>query len=93
MMADVGTFFRSLSHCFIGVFLLAWALEATASADEKLANLHDQVEADAPSTGKNLGTTITWYKDTKDAAKLAREQDKLVFLIQVSGNFSKEEFT
>ena len=45
--------------------------------------------SDAPT----LGTGIHWIADPKKAAKLAKDQGKLVFLIQVSGNFAKEEFT
>ena len=44
-------------------------------------------------TGAKLGTTVTWYKDTKIAAQLARDQGKLLYVIQVSGNFALEEFT
>lgn len=42
--------------------------------------------------GDEFGTSLTWYSNAA-AAKLAKEQDKLVFLIQVSGNFAREEFT
>jgi hypothetical protein len=44
-------------------------------------------------TGAKLGTTVTWYKDTRIAAQLARDQGKLLYVIQVSGNFALEEFT
>lgn len=44
-------------------------------------------------TGEKLGTAIAWYDDSRRAARLASEQGKLVFLIQVSGNFAREEFT
>ena len=44
-------------------------------------------------TGESLGTIVTWYKDPKFAAQLAREQNKLLYVIQVSGNFALEEFT
>jgi len=40
-----------------------------------------------------LGTTINWYQDKAEAARLAREQGKLLFVMQVSGNFAEEEFT
>lgn len=49
--------------------------------------------ANETCSGERLSTAMTWYKDAKDAAKLARKQDKLVMLIQVSGNFAREEFT
>jgi hypothetical protein len=41
----------------------------------------------------DLGTAIHWIADTQEAADLAKTEDKLVFLIQVSGNFAREEFT
>ncbi len=42
---------------------------------------------------RTFGTVIQWQKAAKAAARLAKQQDKLVFLIQVSGNFAREEFT
>jgi len=92
-MADTGMFLRQLSWCFVGVILLSLALVSVKADDESVGTLSEQEEAEQTCTGDNLGTMITWFEDTKDAAKLAREQDKLVFLIQVSGNFAKEEFT
>ena len=43
--------------------------------------------------GEKLGTTVNWYEDMKEASRLAREQGKLLFVIHVSGNFAREEFT
>lgn len=40
-----------------------------------------------------LGTAVTWMKSPDEAAKVASNQDKLVFMIQVSGNFARQEFT
>ena len=42
---------------------------------------------------RKFGTTLSWAETPDAAAELAREQGKLVFLIQVSGNFAREEFT
>jgi hypothetical protein len=42
---------------------------------------------------RELGTAIHWEKTPDIAAQLAKEQGKLVFLLQVSGNFAREEFT
>lgn len=50
-------------------------------------------EAAEVCTGAKHGTTITWYEDEEEAAKLAREQGKLLYVMQVSGNFAREEFT
>ena len=44
-------------------------------------------------TYQKLGTKIQWAESADAAAKPAVEQQKLVFLIQVSGNFAREEFT
>ncbi|MFP6612792.1 MAG: hypothetical protein VB835_10815, partial [Pirellulales bacterium] len=41
----------------------------------------------------DLGTAIHWVAAAQEASDLANQQDKLIFLIQVSGNFSREEFT
>ena len=43
--------------------------------------------------GPRYGTAFTWAESPKQARELAQQQNKLVFLIQVSGNFAKEEFT
>ena len=48
-------------------------------------------ETCAPS--RKFGTAIEWAEGVKQAAQLAKEQEKLVFLIQVSGNFALEGFT
>jgi hypothetical protein len=40
-----------------------------------------------------LGTTVHWMPTPDAAGKLAEKEHKLVFLIQVSGNFAREEFT
>jgi len=40
-----------------------------------------------------LGTTVTWMPTPDAAARSAADQDKLVFMIQVSGNFARQEFT
>ena len=42
---------------------------------------------------RTLGTSLEWAERPDRALQLAREQGKLVFLIQVSGNFAREEFT
>ena len=42
---------------------------------------------------KTHGTLIHWAETPAKAAALAKEEGKLIFLIQVSGNFAREEFT
>ena len=51
---------------------------------------------DNPAPLKELpkyGTAISWMPSLKDAIGSASEKEKLVFLLQVSGNFALEEFT
>ena len=58
---------------------------------------YEQAVAEPAATevcsGEKLGTTINWYQDKAEAARLAREQGKLLFVMQISGNFADEEFT
>lgn len=44
-------------------------------------------------TAPYYGTRIEWNRVVDDAASKAKSEQKLVFLIHVSGNFTKEEFT
>ncbi len=39
------------------------------------------------------GTALTWVDTPRDAGKLAAEQNKLVFVIQISGDFTRDDFT
>ncbi len=47
----------------------------------------------APSGDRKLGTAITWMQTPDAAWRAAMDEGKLVFLIQVSGNFARQEFT
>ena len=67
-----------------GQALLAFGPPVDADGDQPVAEV---------CTGEKLGTTITWYDEPQVAARLAKEQGKLVFVIQISGNFAREEFT
>ena len=56
-----------------------------------LAAAHPMATCAAPT--EKLGTTVDWVGEPNKAAPLAAEQNKLMFVIQVSGNFAREEFT
>ena len=40
-----------------------------------------------------FGTAIEWTGDFEVASQRAREQSKLIFVIHISGNFTKQTFT
>ncbi|HUY88007.1 MAG TPA: hypothetical protein VMV10_04700 [Pirellulales bacterium] len=42
---------------------------------------------------RKLGTAITWMQTPDAAWRAAADERKLVFMIQVSGNFARQEFT
>ena len=53
-----------------------------------------EVDSCAQCSGfRKLGTTVDFAGSAADAGKLADEQAKLIFLLHVSGNFAREEFT
>ena len=48
----------------------------------------------APATAdRTLGTTVHWMESPDAASHAATAEGKLVFMIQVSGNFARQEFT
>ncbi len=47
-----------------------------------------------PTCGKEtFGTTIDWEDDGPTAAALAKKEEKLVFVLHVSGKFEDPDFT
>lgn len=42
---------------------------------------------------RRYGTAIEWAESLEEATRLAKEQGKLVFVLQVSGHFARDEFT
>ncbi len=42
---------------------------------------------------EKFGTSITWKGTPTDAAVLAKKQEKLLFILHVSGNFEDAKFT
>jgi hypothetical protein len=43
--------------------------------------------------GGSCGTTIDFYDSPKEAARQAEKEQKLVFVLHVSGNFEDPRFT
>jgi hypothetical protein len=50
-------------------------------------------EDQTSASDRTLGTAITWMPSPDAAWKAAADESKLVFMIQVSGNFARQEFT
>lgn len=59
----------------------------------ELGTCTDPSQTNVPISAPYYGTKIKWNRVVKDAVTQAKSEDKLVFLIHVSGNFTKEEFT
>jgi|GEM_PF-1838210 hypothetical protein len=80
-------FYRFSRYCCLLAFFTLTAA-SLSGAEEAAAK-----PAKADCTIGPLGTALQWYSDPSVAADVARREGKLVFVIQVSGNFSREEFT
>ena len=63
--------------------LVAAMLASPAAADSK----------EEPATCGEYGTNLHFEKTPSDAAKKALKEEKLVFVLHVSGNFEDSEFT
>ena len=76
----------------VAVFLAGWLTTAGQAFEPAVEADWDQPAAEV-CTGEKLGTAITLYDKPQVAVRMAREQGKLVYVLQVSGNFAREEFT
>ena len=74
------------------VFLAGWLTTAGQAFEPAVEADWGQPAAEV-CTGEKLGTAITLYDKPRVAVRMAREQGKLVYVLQVSGNFAREEFT
>ena len=74
---------------FPSLFLPVFALLLNAA--------QDGIKKDPPTCKKckkeTYGTTIQWEGSVKDAAKKAKDEKKLVFVLHVSGHFEDAKFT
>jgi hypothetical protein len=67
---------------------------ANQSAICTTAGCSTGIGTDEPSVmDRKLGTAITWNPTPDAAWRAAKDDGKLVFMIQVSGNFARQEFT
>jgi len=85
---------RLLFRTAAGLCLAALAGLGSARAGDKL--LTDKPLApdkDKPTTCGSFGTQVEFVDTPSEAAKLAKKQEKLVFVLHVSGNFEDPRFT
>ena len=73
-------------HRWAWAGLVAAMLASPAAADPKN-------DASEPATCGEYGTSVHFEKTPSDAAKKALKEEKLVFVLHVSGNFEDSEFT
>jgi hypothetical protein len=66
--------------------LVAAALASPAAADQKNKG------SDKPTCGE-FGTSVNFEKTPSEAARKALKEEKLVFVLHVSGDFEDSEFT
>jgi hypothetical protein len=78
---------RTLFVALAGLGFIA-LLGLTAHAKEPL----DKLFTDKPKCSK-FGTTVEFVPTPKEAAEIAKKEEKLVFVLHVSGNFETPEFT
>lgn len=67
---------------------LAAAVVSPAFAQDK-----DCKKACGKCGQEKFGTSISWKGTPTDAAVLAKKQEKLLFILHVSGNFEDAKFT
>lgn len=68
-------------------------LKDIATAPVTTAAVASAANAEKQCSDETYGTKLAWAPDARTASERARAESKLVFVIQVSGNFAREEFT
>lgn len=64
-----------------------------AAANSPASPATAQEVGPASCGGRTFGTSISWAETTDAALEQARREDKLVLVVQLSGNFTKTAFT
>jgi len=75
--------------------ITAFATDEVSETDQPntTSSESDSPKVEFPFETKLHGTKIPWAPSLKEAIRFGSDSGKLVFLIQVSGNFAREEFT
>jgi hypothetical protein len=83
---------RYLLNAAAGLCLASLAGLGTAWANLKPEGLPVLVEKEKPACGQH-GTSIDFLENPSAAAKQAKKDEKLVFVLHVSGHFENPKFT
>jgi hypothetical protein len=73
----------------VGLIVL-WAISGPANADAKKKPAKP---GDSSTCTGEHGTNLHFEKTPSDAAKRALKEEKLVFVLHISGNFEDPDFT
>ena len=76
---------RLILGAVAGLLLAPFGLAVAGKSPAKPAK-------EAPTCG-SFGTSVEFVETPKEAAQLAKKQEKLVFVLHVSGNFEDPRFT
>jgi len=72
---------------------IAPAACADGLCQKPAAGLSELATGEPLTPDHRYGTALEWVDTPQAAGKEAAQQKKLVFLIQISGNFTRQEFT
>ena len=78
---------------FLGVGLLAALWLTSARADQIKTNVKLPPGLEKATCDGDYGTSVHFEKTPSDAAKKALKEEKLVFVLHVSGLFENPDFT
>jgi len=85
-------YFRAASLCLALGLAVACGSPASAQARPPKGPVPPPVKEAEGATCGSYGTTIDFVDTPKEAAELALKQEKLVFVLHVSGNFEDPRF-
>ncbi len=82
----------TLGACVATLLVSSLAFSTSAAARDVMIRLPTPSSCTDCGT-KNFGTTVHWVGSPAEAAKQALKEEKLVFVLHVSGHFEDAKFT
>ena len=84
----------SASETSANASIVSVPAKATTASDCKSGTCARPTVLSLATAGDHkYGTALTWGDTPRDAGKLAAAQNKLLFVIQISGDFTRDDFT